>query len=111
MKICISFRVPLATNFCHTQTDRHFPEIVKTCSRYPKMCKSIKNWKSENFPKPILSFTNIEECKKITFPLIPSPIYQRKTRFFLLVFDSQPYGYVFAFFPSAIFQRKSSSDI
>ena len=36
----------LPQNFCHrhtdTQTDRHFPEIVKSCSKHPKMCKFIK---------------------------------------------------------------------
>ena len=50
----------------HTHTDRHFPEIVKSCSGHPKMCKSIKNWKSKIFTKPMLSSIHIEENKKKT---------------------------------------------
>ena len=42
----------------HTQTyiDKHFSEIVKSCSGYPKTCKSCA--------KPILSSIYIEESKK-----------------------------------------------
>ena len=54
----------LPQNFCvtHTQTDI-FPEIVKSCSGYPKACKSIKNQKSKIFTKPILSSIYTEEKK------------------------------------------------
>ena len=47
----------------HTQTDRHFPEIVKSCSGHPKTCKSIENRKSKICTKPIFSSTYIEESK------------------------------------------------
>ena len=59
----------LPQNFCHThtdrhadrQTDRHFPEIVKSCSGYPKACKSVKNRKSKIYTKPIPSSIHVEE--------------------------------------------------
>ena len=49
--------------FCHTHTDTHLPEIIKSCSRHPKMCKSIKNRKSKIFKKIIFSSIYIEENK------------------------------------------------
>ena len=53
----ISSRATLATKFLsqthrltdtqtHKHTDRHFPEIVKSCSGRLKTYKSIENWKS-----------------------------------------------------------------
>ena len=39
----------------HRQRDRHFPEIVKSCSGHLKLCKSIENRKSKIFANPILS--------------------------------------------------------
>ena len=56
MKFCsLVLELHLPQNFCHThtdtqtyrQTDRHFPEIVKSCSGHPKTCKSIENRKSK----------------------------------------------------------------
>ena len=65
MKLCsLVLELHLLQNFCHTQTDRHFPKMVKSCSRHPKTCKSIKLRKSKICTKPILSFTYIEESKK-----------------------------------------------
>ena len=80
---CISSQVTLATKFlsqthrqihsqthrqihsqAHRQTDRHFLEIVKSCSGHPKTCKCIKNWKSEIFRKPIHSSSYTEEIEK-----------------------------------------------
>ena len=46
-----------------TQTDRHFPERVNSCSGHPKACKSIKYWKSKIVTKPILSSIFTEESK------------------------------------------------
>ena len=46
-----------------TQTDRHFPEIVKSCSRYPNSC-NCKKEKSKIFAKPIRSSILIEESNK-----------------------------------------------
>ena len=46
----ISSRATLATKFLshtHTDTHRHFPKIVKSCSGHPKTCKSIENRKSK----------------------------------------------------------------
>ena len=61
----------LATKFLsnthrHTdiQTDRHFPQIVKSCSGHLKTCKYIKNRKSKMCTKPILSSIYIEESNK-----------------------------------------------
>ena len=55
--------------FCHshtqTHTDRHFPEVVKSCSGHPKTCKSTKNRKSKIFKKPILSSVYVEENQKL----------------------------------------------
>ena len=59
------FELHLPQNFCHTHTDRHFPEIVKSCPGHPKTCKSIKNWKSKICMKPILFSIYIEESKSI----------------------------------------------
>ena len=71
MKFCsLVLELHLPQNFCHThagtQTDRHFPEIVKSCSGHPKTCKSTKNRKSKICTKPIPSFTYIEESKNQT---------------------------------------------
>jgi len=38
-----TFRVSVAEKICITQTDRHFPKIVKSCLGPPKTYKSIKN--------------------------------------------------------------------
>ena len=55
----------LPQNFLsHIHTDRHFPDIVKSCSGHPKSSKSIKNRKSKTFGKPILSSIYIEQSKK-----------------------------------------------
>ena len=53
----------LPQNFCHRHTDRHFPEVVKSCSKHPKTCKSIKNQKSKICTKPILSSMHIDMQK------------------------------------------------
>ena len=50
MKFCsLVLELHLPQNFCHTltdsQTDKYFPEIVKSCSGHPKTCKLIKNRK------------------------------------------------------------------
>ena len=85
----ISSRVTLATKFLShthrhidTQTDRHFPEIVKSCSRPPKTCKSIKTRKSKISTKPIFSSTYIEESKKVSIECrnwrIPRIVCRRK---------------------------------
>ena len=51
-----------------TQTDdRHFREIVKSCTGHPKTCKSIKNRKTKIFSKPIIYCIYTEESKKETF--------------------------------------------
>ena len=70
MKFCsLVLELHLPQNFCHThtdrQTDRHFPEIVKSCSGHPKTCKSIKNRKSKICTKQIFFSINIEESKKV----------------------------------------------
>ena len=66
MKICaLIFELHLPQNLSHTQTDRHFPEIVKSCSGYPQTCKSIKNLKSKILTMPIHSSIYIEESKNI----------------------------------------------
>ena len=69
MKFCwLVLELHLPQNFCHrhtdSQTDRHFPEIVNSCSGHPKTCKSIKDWKSKICTKPILSSIYVEESKK-----------------------------------------------
>ena len=51
-------------NLCHTQTDRHFIKIMKSCSGHPKTRKSVKNRKSKNFKIPIL-FSYLEYEKKV----------------------------------------------
>ena len=48
-----------------TQTDRHFLEIVKSCSGHHKPSKSIKNRKFETFAKAIFFLTYIKENKKL----------------------------------------------
>ena len=67
MKFCARiFELHLPQNFCSTHTDRHFPEIVKSCSGHPEACKSIKNQKSKVCTKPILFlYIYIEETNKI----------------------------------------------
>ena len=61
-------QIRLVQTFCHShtirQTCRHFLEIAKSYSEHPKACKSIKNWKSKMFRKPIFSSIYIEESKK-----------------------------------------------
>ena len=48
--LCIISGATLATKFLsHTQTDRHFPEIVKLGSGHPTTCKSIKKPEVESF--------------------------------------------------------------
>ena len=69
MKFCsLVLELHLPQNISHTlsdtQTDRHFPKIVKSCSGHPKTCKSIKKRKSKICMKPILSSTYVEESKK-----------------------------------------------
>ena len=52
------FALARAQNLRHTQTERHFVEIVKPCSEHPqsnKMCKSINNRKPKIFTINILS--------------------------------------------------------
>ena len=66
-------KLHLPQNFCNAQTDRHFPEIVKSCSGHPKTCKSIENRKLKICTKPILSSIYIEESKnveKYEFPYV-----------------------------------------
>ena len=65
--LLVSSRANLATKFLshtHTHTDRHFPEIVNSCSGHAKTCKFIKNWKSKIFMKLILCSIYIEVSKK-----------------------------------------------
>ena len=60
----IRFRATLAIKILsHTQTQRQIlsRNIRKSCSRQPKAYKSIKNWKSKIFTKPIFFFIYIEE--------------------------------------------------
>ena len=69
MKFCaLVLELHLPQNVCLTQkdgqTNRHFQEIVKSCSGHPKTCKSIKNRQSKFCTKPILSSIYIEESKK-----------------------------------------------
>ena len=47
-----------------SRTDRHFLEIIKSCSEHPKTCKFIKNQKAIICTKLILSSIYIEESKK-----------------------------------------------
>ena len=61
--LCINSQAKFATKFL---SSRHFPEIIKSCSKYPKTCKSIKNRKSKIFTKRILSSIYIEESKNVT---------------------------------------------
>ena len=49
----------------HTNIDRHFPEIVKSCSERPEMYKSIKKRKSKICTNPVLSSVYVEESKKM----------------------------------------------
>ena len=64
MKFCaFVVELHLPKNFV-THTDRHFPEVVKSCSGHPKTCKFMKNRKSKICTKPILSSIYIEESKK-----------------------------------------------
>ena len=62
--LSINSLATLATFFItYSQTDRHFPEIVKSCSGHPKTYKSIKNRKSKICTKPVLSSNYTEESK------------------------------------------------
>ena len=53
------FTLTRSQNLCHTQTDRqsdkHFLNLVKSCSGYSIMCKLVKSWKSKTFKIPMLS--------------------------------------------------------
>ena len=51
-------------NVKHTKA--HIFQRDKSCSRYAKMCKYIKNWKSKIFMKPILCSIYIEESKNVS---------------------------------------------
>ena len=51
-------------------TDRHFVKIVKSCSKYPKTCKSVKTESRKIFAIPVRSsYTEIEESKSGTLEL------------------------------------------
>ena len=56
----INFCSSAAQNLCHRQTDGR-TDIYKdknteiVCSRHPKTCRSVKNWKSKIITIPILS--------------------------------------------------------
>ena len=65
----------LPQNFYHTNTDRHFPEIVRSSSGHPKTCKSIKNRKSKICTKPILSSSYTEESNKEETTIIVNTIH------------------------------------
>ena len=66
MKFCaLVLEAQLTQNFCHTYTDRHYPEIGESCSGHPKTYKSIKNRKSKILTKAIFSCIYMEETKKI----------------------------------------------
>ena len=79
MKLCaLVFELHLPQNLCHTQTDRQFPEIVKSCSGLPKLCKSIQNWKSKICTKPILSSIYIEERINLELNVPPMQNYKKK---------------------------------
>ena len=54
----------------HAHTDRHFPELVKSCSGHPKTCPSIQNRESKICTKPISSIC-IEESNEITQQTTP----------------------------------------
>ena len=44
------FELVRPRNLCHTsQTDRHFANILKSCSGHAKVNKSIKNWNLDTF--------------------------------------------------------------
>ena len=60
----------LPQNFCHTdaQTDKHFPEILKSCPGHLKTCKSIKILQSKMLTKPILTSIYAEESKENKCP-------------------------------------------
>ena len=60
--LVLELRLP--QNFWHTRTNRHFPEIFKSCLGCPKTYKFIQNRMSKNFMKPKLSSIYVEECKK-----------------------------------------------
>ena len=56
--------------FCHSHPDRHrgthtdiFQKLSIRVQDIPK-CKSIKNWKSKIFTKPIFSSVYVEKSKK-----------------------------------------------
>ena len=50
MSVCLCACVwPKFLSHTHRHTDRHFPEIVKSCSGHPKTCQSINNNGRTNF--------------------------------------------------------------
>ena len=54
----ISFCSSAVTNFVShedRQTDRHFVEMLKSCSGHLKMCKTVKNRNLKSFTIPVLS--------------------------------------------------------
>ena len=64
----ISSRATFVTKFLlhtyrHTETERHFPDIVKSCSGHPKTCQSIKNQKLKIFTILVLFSIFTEKSK------------------------------------------------
>ena len=118
MKFCsLVLELYFPQNFCLTHTDRHFPEIVKSCSEHPKTCKSIENRKSKICTIPILSSTYIEESKKIRLSLRGAKISKITTVYsceFLLTNTSfirlrkHPYGCMRSFYSDMYFIQKSA---
>ena len=75
MKFCmLVLELHLPQNFCLTHTDKHFSEIVKSCSEHLKTCKSIKNWKLKICTEPILSSIYTEESKKEKVPRLTNTL-------------------------------------
>ena len=82
MKFCsLVLELHLPQNFCHRHTERHFLQIVDSCSGHPKTCESTKNRMSENFTKPILSSIYIEKSKNWIFLAIKIIIMEIFVRF------------------------------
>ena len=65
MKFCrLVIEIPLTQNFCHPHTDRQtFPRNSEIVIGHIRTYKSIKNWKSKIFMKPILPSICAEESK------------------------------------------------
>ena len=57
-----TFCLSAATKFV-SHRDKHFVKLVKSCSGYPKTCKSIKNRKSKIFVIPIFSSCTLYKRK------------------------------------------------